>query len=105
VEDVSTLCSSFAIICKGEVLYAGDPERAVRELEGAIFSRVIEQPEVGHYRSHYEVISTQLKGGRLHIRVLSRGAALGDGWMPAAPDLEDVYFSVIATRVDLGLYN
>jgi len=27
VEDVSTLCSSFAIICKGEVLYAGDRKR------------------------------------------------------------------------------
>src|SRR5271170_6788610 len=26
VEDVSTLCSNFAIICQGEVLYAGDPE-------------------------------------------------------------------------------
>ncbi|HEY8970972.1 MAG TPA: ATP-binding cassette domain-containing protein, partial [Puia sp.] len=100
VEDVSTLCSSFSIICKGEVLYAGDPEKAVRELEGAIFSRVIDQSEVGPYRSNYDVISTQLKGGRLHIRVLSREAALEDGWMPVAPNLEDVYFSVIATRVD-----
>jgi len=98
VEDVSTLCSSFAIICKGEVLYAGDPEKAVRELEGAIFSRAIDQSEVGHYRSHYDVISTQLKGGKLHIRVLSREAALQDGWMPAAPNLEDVYFTVLSTQ-------
>ena len=101
VEDVSTLCSSFAIICKGEVLYAGDPEKAVRELEGAIFSRVIDQTEIGQYRNNYDVISTQLKGGKLHIRVLSRDLILQDGWMPAAPNLEDVYFNVISTRVDV----
>jgi len=96
VEDVSTLCSSFAIICKGEVLYAGDPEKAVRELEGAIFSRAIGQSEIGRYCDDYDVISTQLKGGKLHIRILSRDPSLQDGWMPAAPNLEDVYFSFIS---------
>src|SRR5579862_9638639 len=70
VEDVSTLCSSFAIICKGEVLYAGDPEAAVRELEGTIWSKSIDQSEIRYYRDIYNVISTQLKGGKLHIRVL-----------------------------------
>jgi ABC-2 type transport system ATP-binding protein len=102
VEDVSTLCSSFAIICKGEVLYAGDPEKAVRELEGSIYSRSIEQSEIGHYRSIFRVISTQLKGGKLHIRALSRDADPGDGWAPAAPNLEDVYFSNISSRVDVN---
>lgn len=34
VEDIGTLCSHFAIICQGEVLYAGDPENAVTELDG-----------------------------------------------------------------------
>src|SRR5580698_6777193 len=36
VEDVSTLCSNFAIICQGEVLYAGQPDTAVNEMEGKI---------------------------------------------------------------------
>ncbi len=102
VEDVSTLCSSFAIICKGEVLYAGDPEVAVRELEGSVYSRAIDQSEIKYYRDIYRVISTQLKGGRLHIRAISRGEELQDGWMPAAPNLEDVYFSNISSRVDVN---
>src|SRR5690606_34323491 len=29
VEDVRTLCSDFAIICQGEVLYAGNPAEAI----------------------------------------------------------------------------
>ena len=102
VEDVSTLCSSFAIICKGEVLYAGDPEKAVNELDGVIYSKAIDQADISYYRNIYQVISTQLKGGKLHIRVLSRNAELQDGFAPAEPNLEDVYFSNIATRVDVN---
>jgi ABC-type multidrug transport system ATPase subunit len=102
VEDVSTLCSSFAIICKGEVLYAGDPEKAVKDLEGVIYSKAIDQADIGYYRNIYQVISTQLKGGKLHIRVLSGDAQPQDGFVPAEPNLEDVYFSNIATRVDVN---
>jgi ABC-2 type transport system ATP-binding protein len=102
VEDVSTLCSSFAIICKGEVLYAGDPEQAVKELSGSIFSKSIAQSEIKYYRDIYNVISTQLKSGRLHIRILSRDAEPQDGFVSALPNLEDVYFSTISSRVDVN---
>jgi len=39
VEDVSTLCSNFAIICLGEVLYAGDPETAPADVLRAFLER------------------------------------------------------------------
>src|SRR6201986_2806928 len=98
VEDVSTLCSNFAIICLGEVLYAGDPEAAVKELEGKIYTKAIAQPEIGYYRDVFNVISTQLKSGKLHIRILQEDSNKLDGFVAAAPNLEDVYFSNIATR-------
>ncbi len=101
VEDVSTLCSNFAIICQGEVLYSGNPDNAVKELEGKIFSKEISQSELPSYQGKYNVISTQLKTGRLHIRILQEMAP-GDGFTRAAPNLEDVYFSNIATRVDVN---
>jgi len=101
VEDVSTLCSNFAIICQGEVLYAGDPEVAVKELEGKIYSKAIDQSGIQYFRDVYNVISTQLKSGKLHIRILQDTEPL-DGFVPAIPNLEDVYFSNIATRVDIN---
>ena len=101
VEDVSTLCSNFAIICQGEVLYSGDPETAVKELDGKIYSKAINQSEIQYYRDVYNVISTQLKTGKLHIRVL-QDEAPADGFISASPNLEDVYFSNIATRVDVN---
>jgi ABC-type multidrug transport system ATPase subunit len=98
VEDVSTLCSQFAIICKGEVLYTGDPEQAVKELEGIVYSKSIATAEIETYRNSFNVISTQLKSGKLHIRINHLGDP-GKGFSPAAPTLEDVYFSNIATRI------
>jgi ABC-2 type transport system ATP-binding protein len=101
VEDVSTLCSNFAIICQGEVLYAGQPDAAVNEMEGKIFTKAIEKAELSFYQDDFTVISTQLKTGKLHIRIL-QDTEPGKGFLPATPNLEDVYFSNIATRVDVN---
>src|SRR5882757_7185150 len=98
VEDVSTLCSHFAIICLGEVLYNGTPDAAISEMEGRIFSKSIPASAIGEYREQYRVISTQLKSGQLFIRVLQEDLP-GDGFRPSSPNLEDVYFSAISTRV------
>lgn len=101
VEDVSTLCSSFAIICQGEVLYAGEPDNAVNEMEGKIYTKAIDKDKLPHYQSNFKVISTQLKTGKLHIRVL-QDTEPGNGFVTATPTLEDVYFSNISTRVDVN---
>ena len=101
VEDVSTLCSNFAIICQGEVLYAGEPEKAVREMDRRIFSKAIPKDELPRYQQEFNVISTQLKSGKLHIRVLQETEP-ANGFEPAIPNLEDVYFSNIATRMDIN---
>jgi ABC-2 type transport system ATP-binding protein len=101
VEDVSTLCSNFAIICQGEVLYAGQPDTAVNEMEGKIFTKAINKSELSFYKDDFTVISTQLKTGKLHIRILTENDP-GHDFVAAVPNLEDVYFSNIATRVDVN---
>jgi len=101
VEDVSTLCSRFAIICQGEVLYAGEPDNAVGEMEGKIYSKAIDKDKLPQYQQNYSVISTQLKTGKLHIRIL-QDFDPGNGFLPAVPNLEDVYFSNIAARMDVN---
>jgi ABC-2 type transport system ATP-binding protein len=101
VEDVSTLCSNFAIICQGEVLYAGQPDTAVNELEGKIFSKAISKQDLNFYQDDFTVISTQLKIGKLHIRII-QDTDPGNGFEVVSPGLEDVYFSNIATRVDVN---
>lgn len=101
VEDVSTLCSKFAIICQGEVLYSGEPDDAIGKLEGKIYHKMIPKQAIEQYRAKYPVISTQLKAGNLYIRILQDDNP-GDGFEPSLPNLEDVYFSNIATKMDIN---
>ena len=101
VEDVSTLCSSFAIIYQGEVLYSGTPDDAVGQLNGRIYSRTISKSDLQTYRSNYKTVSTQLKAGQLLIRILA-DVNPGNGFLSAQPNLEDVYFTHIGSKVDIN---
>jgi ABC-type multidrug transport system ATPase subunit len=95
VQDVMELCTTMAIIDKGRVLFAGAPDAAVRELQGRIWQRAISKQELADYEQRYRVISNKLVAGRPLIHVLSDMPP--DGFEPAQPDLEDVFFSKISS--------
>lgn len=100
VEDVRTLCSDFAIICKGELMRHDKPDEAVNEMEGRIFSKSIAKTDIDQYKQAYEVISVQMKSGQLSLRIYSETEP-GNGFSPVVPVLEDVYFHQIAGKMDL----
>ena len=98
VEDVSELCTRMAIIDRGAILLEAEPLRAVDELEGRIWRRVIAKSELAALEQEHTVISTKLLAGRTVAHVYS-DAIPGAGFEPAQPDLEDVYFSTMAGRI------
>ena len=99
VEDVRTLCSDFAIICEGELMYNGKPDDSVREIEGKIYTKAIQKEDILHYKENYTLISTQLKGGNLNIRIYS-DTNPGNGFLASPAILEDVYFNKVAGKTD-----
>ncbi len=99
VEDVSTLCANMAIICEGEVLMQGSPSEGIALLAGKIYQKIIDKDSLSDYKGQYEVISTQLKEGRLNLRIKC-DTDPGNGFIPATTNLEDVYFSFISQKVD-----
>ncbi|MEP6747564.1 MAG: ABC transporter ATP-binding protein [Bacteroidota bacterium] len=100
VEDVRTLCSDFAIICKGELLLTGKPDEAVKTIDGNIYSKTIQKADIVEYRNKYQVISEQMKGGQLSLRIFSEDSP-GDDFVQVAPILEDVYFYHISSVTDV----
>lgn len=94
VDDVSDLCGSMAIIHKGRVLRSGTPQGEVAALAGRIWTKEIDKASLPALRERLTVISTRLYGGRTIARVHSERDP-GDGFVAAAPDLEDVYFATI----------
>jgi len=95
VEDVSELCTRMAIIDQGEILLEVEPLRAVEDLQGRIWRRVISKKELPELEREHAVISTKLLAGRTLVQVFS-DTAPGPGFEPAQPDLKDVYFSAMA---------
>ncbi len=98
VEDVSELCTRMAIIDRGEILLEAEPLRAMNDLRGRIWRRVISKAELTAVQEEHAVISTKLFAGRTVVRVHS-DAVPAAGFEPAEPDLEDVYFSAMAGRI------
>jgi ABC-2 type transport system ATP-binding protein len=98
VEDVSELCTRMAIIDRGDILLEAEPLRAMNELRGRIWRRVLSKAELPALEREHAVISTKLLAGRTVARVHS-DAAPGPDFEPVEPDLEDVYFSAMAGRI------
>ncbi len=94
VEDVMDLCTDMAIIHEGRVLYEGAPQAAISELNGRIWQRSIDKPELAHYEETYRVVSNKLVGGRPFLHVFGEQLP-GEGFLPSQPDLEDVFFTKI----------
>ena len=94
VEDVMDLCTNMAIIHQGKVLFEGDPQAAIAELNGCIWQRSIAKTELTHYEQTFRVVSNKLVGGRPFLHVFGEQPP-GEGFSPIPPDLEDVFFTKI----------
>jgi ABC-2 type transport system ATP-binding protein len=91
VEDVTDLCPRMAIIAQGQVLLSGQPNEAMRSLDGRVWRRTIANAAIDDYKNRFMVLSTRLAGGKTIVHVLS-DAKPEDGFESVSPDLEDVYF-------------
>ena len=98
VEDVSELCTRMAIIDRGEILLEAEPLRALADLRGRIWRRVISKEELPALEREHAVISTKLLAGRTVVRVYSDTSPGGD-FEVVEPDLEDVYFGTMSGRI------
>jgi ABC-2 type transport system ATP-binding protein len=97
VEDVEELCSRVAIIDRGEILLSAEPARAVKELNGRIWRRTVNREELPALEQQHPVISTKLLAGRTVAHVFAESSP-GVEFEPVAPDMKDVYFSVMTGR-------
>ena len=95
VEDVSELCTRMAIIDKGQILLEAGPLKAMEELKGRIWRKIVEKGALPQLERKYKIISTKLLAGRTVVHIYNNEAP-GNGFEPVEPDLKDVYFSAMA---------
>lgn len=95
VSDVSTLCSSFAVIRGGEILAATSPETALARLDGRIWEAMLPREQVADLKASGKIISKQMAGSRTRVRMLSENGKPAESFVAATPTLEDHYFIVV----------
>lgn len=92
VQDVKELCTQMAIIDHGRVLLNCSPGEAEEQLRGKVWAKSLTKPELVDAQSRFKVISTKLIAGRPLVHIL-HDSHPGEGFEPAQPDLEDVFFA------------
>ena len=91
VEDVTDLCPTMAIMNKGQVLLAGQPNVAIAALANQVWRKQVTKAELAGYEANHTVLSTRLVAGQPVINVFSPERP-ESGFEQVPPDLEDVYF-------------
>lgn len=95
VDDVKELCTDMAIMNSGRILQHEKPSKATQELEGSIWTKVIQAADLAKYEEEYQLLSSNFNEDHsLSIRIYSPDNVVND-FENAKPNLEDVYFSVL----------
>lgn len=98
VDDVKELCNEMAILNGGRILQHTTPTKATEEIDGQIWTKVIERDDLETNEALYNVLSSNYnQDNTLNIRVHSLEKPTDD-FILAKPQLDDVYF--IALKQD-----
>jgi ABC-2 type transport system ATP-binding protein len=96
VSDVSNICSQMAIIRHGKILSFGTPSAAIDRLKDSVWEATVPRERVAGWKSQCQVVSSQMFAGLTRLRVISKGGAPGEEFMPATPSLEDFYLDLVS---------
>ncbi|HSF46208.1 MAG TPA: ABC transporter ATP-binding protein [Chitinophagaceae bacterium] len=95
VEDVSELCTRMAVINKGKILLETEPIKAIENLHGKVWRKVIHKDSLPKLDREHIILSTKLLSGRRVVHIYNEGSP-GVDFEQVPPDLEDVYFYAIS---------
>jgi ABC-type multidrug transport system ATPase subunit len=98
VEDVKELCNEMAILNGGKILNHTTPQNATKELEGKIWTKIIQREELEQEEEMHEILSSNYnQDNTLNIRVHAAEKP-SEEFVASTPQLDDVYF--IALKQD-----
>jgi len=99
VDDVKELCNEMAILNGGRILKHTTPIEATKEIEGTIWTKIIERDDLESMEDLYNILSSNYnQDNTLNIRVHASEKP-AEGFVQATSQLDDVYF--IALKQDI----
>jgi ABC-2 type transport system ATP-binding protein len=95
VSDVEAVATRIAILDRGRLLAAAEPEALLRQVEGRVWEWVIPSAELPAARERWPISATVRRADGVHARVVS-ALPPAAGAVAAPPSLEDAYLAVLA---------
>ncbi|MGK0459122.1 MAG: ABC-type multidrug transport system ATPase subunit [Polaribacter sp.] len=103
VEDVKELCNEMAILNGGKILNHTTPQNATKELEGKIWTKIIQREDLEEEEKMHEILSSNYnQDNTLNIRVHAAEKP-SEEFVTSVPQLDDVYF--IALKQDEPVFS
>ncbi len=96
VDDIQDLCNDMAILNGGRVLLHERPSVAVGQLQGQIWTAVMERTMLERAEQQHKVLSSRyLPDFSVQVRVHASSSP-GENFQPSEPTLQDAYFAVLS---------
>jgi ABC-type multidrug transport system ATPase subunit len=95
VDDVSVLCSQFAVISGGRLMAQTTPAQACDSLSGHLFEGIVSGTDLPEIQRRHHITRSFLSEGYARVRVLVQDGTPPAGFAGVTPTLEDAYFSLI----------
>jgi ABC-2 type transport system ATP-binding protein len=105
VEDVSVLCTRFALIRGGRLVALTTPAQARAELEGTMIEGSVEKGELERLKNEHHVTQSMLVEGRLRVRIWKPSGEAPAGFTPVRPTLEDAYLVLTGAGANASAAN
>ena len=98
VEDVSVLCSRFAVIREGRIVGDTSPSEATGRLRERIFEARIDPEDLPALSERFLVTQAILVEGRNRVRIYLPDGSPPGGFEQVAPTMEDAYFILMRSE-------
>lgn len=91
VEDVRELCLDMAVMNQGAILLRDSPSNSAAQLQNKVWTKKLTE-DLSTAQNMYNILSNSYNPDHsVNVRVYSEGSP-GEDFIPATPNLEDVYF-------------
>lgn len=91
VTDVEFIASQIILMKKGNIVAGGSPEKLCESLQGKVFMAECSQEGWKTEAAGNIVSAISRREDKVMVKVICRDEAHSKEWVPAVPDLEDVY--------------